>query len=145
MYCAHCGNEMPSDAKFCEKCGKIVAPSDRLGADDVATATCGEHCACNCQDNQKRDKLAGKILKFAIMGLAFGITGVLSILGFVFACLARKNVKKYVKLFGETNGRASVGKGINVAAMILSCICLGAFVTGVVTGVLQTLGFLPVG
>ena len=138
MYCAHCGNELSPEATFCDKCGKLVAKKiDQVTNVDVSTP-CVDECTCTqTQDQQVKDSKAASILKFSILSLCFGITGLLSVLGIIFSFVARKKINNYIKLYGETNGKASVGKSINIGATIVSWVFFGAFVMGLVTGVLD--------
>ncbi|MBQ2378674.1 MAG: hypothetical protein II297_09765, partial [Clostridia bacterium] len=64
----------------------------------------------------------GSVLKFAILGLAFGMSFILSALGVIFAIVSKAKLKTYVRLYGETKGPATVGKHIGTAGLITSII-----------------------
>ncbi|MBR2974268.1 MAG: zinc-ribbon domain-containing protein [Clostridia bacterium] len=133
MTCKYCGNQLTNQATFCPKCGKRVSCEVQ---EEVCAADCGNPLPI---DNDKQDGQAGRILLFAIMGLAFGVTGILSVLGIVFSYLAKARIGSYVAQYGQTNGRASVGKGISIGGMIVSWVGAAVFTTYVLTAVVQRL------
>ena len=69
---------------------------------------------------QEKDDLGGSILKYAILGLAFGSTFWLAILGLAFTIVARAKLSTYVSKFYETEGRASVGKALSIAGLAVN-------------------------
>ncbi|MBE6596700.1 MAG: zinc ribbon domain-containing protein [Ruminococcaceae bacterium] len=123
MFCKYCGNEIPDGGKFCPKCGKIcnedVEPQKTLEFEADIPADKAETLSLDPTLEAERDGLGGKILTFAIMGLAFGLS-CLSFLGIIFSVISKKTLKEYVEKFGETEGRASAGKGIGTAALAVS-------------------------
>ncbi len=114
MFCRYCGNEIPEGGRFCSKCGKVhneeIEPVMLERETDIGADPAME---------KERDGLGGKILTFAILGLAFGIS-CLSFLGIIFAAMSKKYLKEYVERFGSTEGRASVGKGLGTAGLAVS-------------------------
>lgn len=76
----------------------------------------------------EREQLSGRILTFSILSLVFMSTGCLSLLGLIFACVAKSKVKTYVQRFGATEGRATVGKHLSTAGLISSIIVTAIFV-----------------
>ena len=116
MYCKHCGYQLPEDSNFCPNCGKITEEVKKEEEKvEVIDYTSVDHFP-----EEQRDELGGNILKFSILGMAFGFF--LPVLGFIFALIARSKLKSYVNIFGETTGRASVGKGLSIPALIISIV-----------------------
>ena len=127
MFCKYCGNELPENANFCPKCGKIneatapnpqeepqyVPPIDLIDPNYYSTSPVDPR-------QQEKDDLGGSILKYAILGLAFGSTFWLAILGLAFTIVARAKLSTYVSKFYETEGRASVGKALSIAGLALN-------------------------
>ena len=123
MFCKYCGNEISEGGKFCSKCGKIcneeAEPQEILNFETETPAENTETSSLDPALEAERDSLGGKILTFAILGLAFGLSCV-SFLGIIFAAISKKTLKEYTEKFGETEGRASAGKGIGTAALAVS-------------------------
>lgn len=157
MYCKYCGVSLPEECKFCPSCGKrlendtatemkaveVVTPVV-AGSETTVSATSAvtveekifekgslsvveKPVAESRVEDEERDKAGGSILTFAILGLAFGETLILSVLGLIFTYIARNKIKKYVEKYGETTGCASVGKGLSIAGLIVSWIGVGVF------------------
>ena len=123
MFCKFCGNELPEGANFCTKCGKVVSPEDIPAAGVSAPVTAEyEYVPYEEPKDAERDSRGGSILKFAILGLAFACSFYLSFLGLVFSIIARVKVKRYVSRYNETQGRATVGKHLSVAALVASIV-----------------------
>ena len=121
MFCKYCGNQLPDDANFCPKCGKVT---------DEKTNTTNESYSSyepepiifedvkNDFVSKQKDEDSGSILKFAILGLAFSIP--VSILGLIFTIIAKSKVRKFINKYGDTEGRATVGKHLTIPGMICS-------------------------
>ena len=123
MFCKYCGNPLSSDAKFCSKCGKIVDSIDSSSSSDydffgAETPVAELAPQRNTYDDYVKDTLGGSILKFAILSVVFACTFYLSFLGIIFSSIARSKVRQFEIMFGETEGRATVGKHINVGGTI---------------------------
>ena len=135
MFCKYCGNELTEEARFCPKCGKISENKPEeidyfydLNAAEPAT----QEDVANVE-NPERDSRGGEILKFAILGFVFGVTGSLSILGLIFSYIAKGKLKSYLRDYGKTQGRASVGKGLSIAGIIVGWVMLALVLIHLVT------------
>ena len=113
MFCKHCGNQLPENATFCPKCGK-VNDGQSFGQNESYEPINTDNVFYNAQ----KDSDAGSILKFSIMGLAFSF--ILPILGLIFTIIAKTKVRNFVEAYGETEGRATVGKHLTIPGMISS-------------------------
>ena len=124
MFCKHCGNELPDNANFCPNCGKFNLDSTQMSKPEEAPTPAPEPVRAPVRDifEKERDELGGSILKNAIMALAFGATGLLPILGLIFHSIAKRLLNEYTRKFGETQGRATVGKHLCIPAIITSII-----------------------
>ena len=126
MFCRFCGNELPEGANFCPKCGKIneveeATVNENAGAEIPETPVMDATESVNVFEEEK-SSLAGKILTFGILGLAFAVSFWLSFMGIIFSAIAKAKVGEYVAKFGETEGRASVGKGLATGGLIAGII-----------------------
>ena len=129
MFCKYCGNELPSGSSFCPSCGKndIDAIEDNnISSGELNNIDEPEEILQSTDQvyDAVRNALGGKILKFAIMGLAFGASFFLSPLGLVFSIISFIKRCKYVKEYGNTVGRATVGKNLGNAALIVSIVMI---------------------
>lgn len=100
MYCKHCGTQLGEASKFCPNCG-AAQTSEPAHEPEILLDPSKE---------MRKDNLAGEVLKWGIMSLAFSSSGLLALLGWIFAGTAKKKVTAYESEFGETTGRARVGK-----------------------------------
>ena len=110
MICKHCGNNIENNATFCPICGKIVSDGTSVGVVEI-----------DC-DDERRDSLGGRILGFGIMSLVFVNTFFLSFLGIIFGAIAKHKAARYADEFGETTGRATVGKHMGKIGLILGIV-----------------------
>lgn len=100
MYCKNCGAQIELNDKFCPSCGTAQAE----------TPTAEPEILPDPAKEQKKDEAAGEVLKWGIIGLAFSLSGILSLLGWIFSAKARKLRRAYESEYGEVTGRALVGK-----------------------------------
>ena len=121
MFCKYCGNQLPDDANFCPKCGKVTDEKTTNTTDSYSSyqpePIAFEEVNQNFASIQKSED-AGSILKFAILGLAFSVP--VSILGLIFTIIAKSKVKNFIYKYGDTEGRATVGKHLTIPGMISS-------------------------
>ena len=124
MFCKYCGNELTEDARYCPKCGKITEnveeETEQKEYDFFASAT-PVTPTVEIKD-EERNSLGGEILKFAILGLAFGCTVWLSLVGLIFSYIWKAKLNRYMAIYGKTENKATVGKHIGIAGMIVSWI-----------------------
>ena len=138
MFCKFCGNELPNDANFCTKCGKVVIQEENESVESLITEFPDEQEPSVIEDPEK-DELGGKILKFSILGLAFACSFFLSLLGLIFSIISKSLVNNYKEMYGETEGRATVGKHLGIAGLIASIVMLVLFAVYVVVVVAAVL------
>lgn len=139
MFCKYCGSSLPAGASFCITCGKkiITGPvgnekqdlNDTPRFDFEASSTTYDFPAAGTPaqptpTDEARDAHGGKILCFAILALAFSLSFYLAIVGTVFFILAKVQLGKYLAKYGETEGRASVGKALSIAALPVNIVMI---------------------
>ena len=107
MICKHCGYEIAEGSAFCSTCGKVVEETDAVEAIEVS---------------KPRDDFGGRILAFGILSLAFAMTFFLSFLGIIFGSIAKSMASAYEREFGETEGKATVGKNLAKPGLIVGII-----------------------
>jgi hypothetical protein len=100
MFCKNCGRQLDEGESYCPICGTVNSPEAPVSPD---TPFYGE------PDDQLKNDMAGKTLTWGILSVAFGVSGCLSLLGFIFSFTARKKAREYASLFGQLEGRARVG------------------------------------
>ncbi len=83
----------------------------------------------------EQDALSASILKYGIMSVAFGSTGLLAILGVIFSLSTKAKVKEYRSKYGNLTPRSAVGKGLGVAGLYVSIACAIVFLLGIIYGV----------
>ena len=123
MYCKYCGHELPDESNFCTMCGRVVDDANNKDwTDAVDDAAFREEAPWKKANEEAKGSLATKILTFGILGLAFGMTGWLALLGIIFSSISKRAIRKYNEMFGETTGRASVGRGLSTAGLVISIV-----------------------
>ena len=100
MFCKNCGRQLDEGESYCPICGTVNSPEATRSPD---APFFGE------PDDQLKNDMAGKTLTWGILSVAFGVSGCLSLLGFIFSFTARKKAREYARLFGQPEGRARVG------------------------------------
>ena len=124
MFCRFCGNELPDGANFCTKCGKLVSQQEDYASNmNVGYNNGFGYNPFEDAHSVQKDSDASGILKFSILGLAFACSFYLSILGFIFSIIARVKVRNFISQYGETEGKATVGKHLSLAGLIVSIVC----------------------
>ena len=129
MFCKYCGNELTENANFCPACGQFIsetkpAPEKPEFEEIVVMPSVEKEEA----DDRQRSDLGGTILRNAILSLVFSCLWFTSLLGLIFAIVAKSKVNTYLDLYKETRGTATVGKHLSVAALALSIVMLVLFV-----------------
>lgn len=130
MYCKFCGNQIPDGALFCSACGKKQDVANTQSQETAFTAEqpVPEVNCVNVAYEERKSEQGGKILTFAILGMAFGISWVFSLLGLIFSIVSRAKLNSYRAKYGETEGRATVGKHLGLAALIVNIVMVSIFV-----------------
>ena len=95
MFCTKCGRELSDAETYCPYCGQIFSHLDGTPYE--------------IPDDTVKDQMAGNVLTWGILSLAFAVSGCLALLGFIFSFTARKKAKEYTRVCGELEGRARVG------------------------------------
>ena len=134
MFCKHCGSNLPDGASFCVTCSKKITTDTPYAQDFTFNTTDTDFSFDSSPQPQapqpkdeERDAHGGRILCFAILALALSASLYLAPIGTVFYILARINLGKYIAKYGETEGRASVGKALSIAALpvnIVMMVCI---------------------
>ncbi len=133
MYCRNCGNELPEGANFCPACGtgndvEVVAEAQATEPVEAVTDDTAFEDAISAEvytpevkeeDNTEKDAKAGNILTFGILSVIFAEFG---IVGLIMAIIARRKVAEFVEQYGETSGRATVGKHLSTGGYIASIV-----------------------
>lgn len=115
MYCKYCGNPLQENSNFCTVCGKVTDDINENNSKSYDNDTVDP-------DRADKSDRSGSILKFAILGLAFSATFWLSPLGLIFAIVSRIRANSYIDRYGDTEGRATVGKHLGKAALIVNIV-----------------------
>ena len=154
MFCKHCGSELPEGASFCVTCGKKITADAPYGA-EKATESASENeftyapantdfdfsytyteptpaAPASAPRDEARDAHGGRILLFSILALAFSLSFYLAIVGTVFFIIAKVQLGRYLAKYGETEGRASVGKALSVAATPVNIVMMVFFTVFVI-------------
>ncbi len=117
MYCQFCGKEHADYVSFCPYCGMQVSKGESVE----------EQVAVDPIYQREKDELGGEVLKFGILGLAFACSGLLSLLGLIFSIIARAKAGAFARRYGDTEGRATVGKHLGKAGLIVSIVITAYF------------------
>ena len=97
MFCKNCGRQLDEGESYCPICGTV-------NSGEPTAATYG----APVMDDSVKDRMAGDILKWGILSLAFGFS-CLSLLGLIFSFTAKRKSTEFINYFGELEGRARVG------------------------------------
>ena len=96
MFCTKCGRELSDAETYCPYCGQIFSHLD--GSPYFVP------------DDTVKDQMAGNVLTWGILSLAFAVSGCLSLLGFIFSFIAKSRARAYEQTFGVPEGKAKVGR-----------------------------------
>ena len=113
MFCIKCGRQIPDDAVFCPACG--ATQGDQM---PQAIAP-NQPAAWKKPVSPEEDALAGSILTWGILGLAFSE---IPILGLIFSIIARVKCGNYARLYGRYTGKAKVGSTLATLGLVFSII-----------------------
>ena len=62
------------------------------------------------------------MLIFAVIGFILSLSASLSLVGFVLCIISRVRLKRYVRTYGVADGKASTGKYLGIAGIIIGVI-----------------------
>lgn len=132
MFCKNCGFELQEDAKFCSRCGTevdfVAANKNTEPVYGTVTDPYGTYTyAQNQEEVEEKSELGGSVLKFGILGLVFSLTGILSLLGLIFSSVALSKANAFARIFGQTEGKATVGRKLGKAGLIVSIVLVSYF------------------
>ena len=151
MVCKKCGHEIAPDSKFCGVCGAVnedavpenisqeySEPAGRpIGTPDqgpyaqpyVPPIPMSEQSqyAQNVVADPEERALAKSCLVFGILGIAFGCSFYLSILGIIFGAIAKSKTKQYMASYPLV-GKAKVGRILGNIGFIFGIILTVFFV-----------------
>ena len=97
MFCKNCGRQLDEGESYCPICGTVNSPEAAAPGYSVPV-----------MDDSVKDRMAGEVLKWGILSLAFAIS-CLSLLGFIFSFTAKRKSAEFLNYFGVLEGRARVG------------------------------------
>jgi hypothetical protein len=97
MFCKNCGRQLDEGESYCPICGTVNSPEAAATGYSVPV-----------MDDSVKDRMAGEVLKWGILSLAFAIS-CLSLLGFIFSFTAKRKSAEFLNYFGVLEGRARVG------------------------------------
>lgn len=113
MNCVKCG--APVDGKaFCPQCGTPVA---QAGGQQPQPA-----------QPQQTLGSPSKVLVFGILSLALSS----GVIGLIFGIIGLVQAKRYNETYGPVSRQVSIGKGLSIAGIIVSIVCLLIYVACIV-------------
>lgn len=140
MFCNKCGAPIPEDSAFCNNCGAPVAEPEKAVEESAETPAFEENTAeivpaapvapapveasaaparsSSCEENEA----AKSIMISGILACAFTYTGVLAIVGLIFALITRSKVKAYESTYGPAHHKAKIGKIMSVVCIPVSIV-----------------------
>ncbi len=99
------------------------------------------------EQNAEKDRCAGELFKWGLLGLIFADTGILSLLGWIFSAKAKRMAQEYAYTYGELKGRAQVGSIFAKIGFILGMVLtifFAVYFSILFMAVLGSLGFMAV-
>ena len=122
MFCKHCGNNLPDGANFCSACGRLNDDGNQNSANQNFGYQPVDPFANNRANDAEKNELGKSILTQGILSLVFMSTFCLSFLGIIFGAIGKGRANAYIARYGETEGKATVGKHLSTAGLITSII-----------------------
>ena len=93
-------------------------------------------------ETEEEKKLGDEILKLSILGLTFGGSWVLTIMGFIFSGIAKKKIRQYKLKYGKLKGRAKAGRTISLIGAAISWLIVICILLIIVLHVLLIVAFI---
>ncbi len=130
MLCSKCGTNLNDSDQFCPNCGAAVhaatsdaqpaqQPTPQYGQQPMPqygqqpVAPYGQQpmpqYGQQVYVSEEQQAAGNSLLKWGILGLAFGCSFFGSILGIIFSAIALNKLKLYREQYGEATGKAKVG------------------------------------
>lgn len=128
MFCKHCGNSLPDGANFCSVCGRLNEDGNQNSSNQNYGYQPVDPFANNHANDAEKNELGKSILTQGILSLAFMSTFCLSFLGIIFGAIGKGKANAYIARYGETEGKATVGKHLSTAGLISSIVVTAIFV-----------------
>lgn len=125
MFCKYCGNEMPEQANFCSKCGKMQANEEPAVYQEYEPVAKETYVYETQEDPFKEEKAkqSKSILILSIVGLALSVSGTFSLVGLIISCIARSKIGSYLMAYDEPDSRVRVAKGLSTGGLIAGIVC----------------------
>ena len=145
MFCRNCGFELQDDARFCSKCGTAVDFVTNKTSEPEQTygnlnENYSDYSYVQAEDNSaEKSALGGSVLKFGILGLVFSLTVFFSLLGLIFSSVALSKANAFKSAFGQTEGKATVGRSLGKAGLIVSIIMIAYLALCAIIGIAASL------
>ncbi len=148
MFCKYCGHELPNDARFCSKCGKVCTTLQDVMPEQEIVGTAPAPQPENMFgaqtnvviDEKEKSSMEKKSLVLSIIGLILGASWFMSPIGLILSALAKRTLNKCKANFGTLGGKARAAKILSLVGLILSIICTVALVMVVINFIFMMLG-----
>ena len=127
MFCKYCGNQLPDNVNFCPQCGKIVdGENENTSSDDVVVVAQQSAAQTNYFYAPVSEDTGSSVsaMVFGILSLILSLTFYFSIVGFIFAIIARVKVNNFVNRYRGTNGMIKAGSITSKLGLVFSIIML---------------------
>ena len=128
MNCKHCGAFLPEGTRFCTSCGAEVVDE----AVQPRYEQQYESYEAPAYSQPASSETSKSVLTWGILGLAFGVSFLLSILGIIFSAIAKSKAKNYLAANGVLDGKARTGNGLATGGLIAGIIFTVFFIIWVI-------------
>lgn len=143
MYCKNCNNQLTDNPRYCPYCGQEQEAYRSDTSRDFAQDSFSQS-SWDRSGDKRREDLANTILTWGVLSLSFTVLGVFSLLGFIFSFFAKSKAKEYIRLFGEIDGRARVGRDLGIAGFIVGLVMIVFQVLSALLFLIILFGFMMI-